>query len=201
MNRNNLYKHIITLLVIGIISISFINCGGDYTPKPRGYFRFDLPEKQYQTLDTTPFPYKFERPVYGKIAKPTSHDAEPFWLNIVIPAYKATIYLSYKKLEGNLPAVLEDTYQLVYKHTVKADAISEHPFDNPDNNVYGFLYEIGGNTATAIQFYVTDSVSNFLRGSLYFYTEPNKDSLSPLINYFKDDIIHLMETMQWTNNK
>jgi gliding motility-associated lipoprotein GldD len=171
-------------------------CEGNYTPKPRGYFRFDLPEKQYQMFDTT-YPYKFEYPVYGKISKPESSTAEPYWINIAIPQYNATIYLSYKDIKNSLPELLEDTYQLVYKHTVKADAISDQPFVNASKNVYGFLYELGGNTATAVQFYVTDSIQNFMRGSLYFYSEPNKDSLAPLINSFKEDIQHIMETVQW----
>jgi gliding motility-associated lipoprotein GldD len=172
-------------------------CEGNYTPKPHGYFRFDLPEKHYRVFDTT-YPYKFEYPVYGEVTMPQNVGAaEPYWINIVIPKYNATIYVSYKKVTGNLPVLFEDTYQLVYKHTVKADAITDQPFVNTDKHVYGFLYELSGNTATAVQFYVTDSIRNFIRGSLYFYAEPNKDSLFPLINYFKEDIQHIMETLQW----
>lgn len=190
------YRLLSTLIVFTLILLLWC-CKGNYTPKPYGYMRFDLPDKHYRMLDSS-LPYKFEYPVYAQITKPdNSQTAEPYWINIVFPAYKATIYISYKTINNNLPELLEDTYQLVYKHTVKADAINEMFLDNSAKNVYGILYQLGGNTATAVQFYVTDSVKNFIRGSLYFYTEPNKDSLAPLINYFKQDIQHLMETTEW----
>ena len=191
IQKNKIYQFIIILSLF----CTTLSCGGNYIPKPHGYLRFDMPEKQYHLFDTT-FPYRFEYPVYGEISK-LDNANHPYWINIVIPEYKATIYLSYNALKNNLPELLEDTYQLVYKHTIKADAITEQPFVNPDKKVYGFLYDLGGNTATAVQFYVTDSVKNFIRGSLYFYSEPNKDSLAPLISYFREDIQYIMETMEW----
>jgi gliding motility-associated lipoprotein GldD len=194
MRKNKLHNIFYIIATIGLF-IFISACTENYMPKPHGYFRFDLPEKQYQMFDTL-FPYSFEYPVYAKTEKPLNN-IEPYWINIIFPAYKATIYLSYKKIKNNLPALLEDTYQLVYKHTVKADAIMEQAYINKQKNVYGFLYELGGNTATAVQFYLTDSIKNFIRGSLYFYAEPNKDSLFPLINYFKEDIKHIMETVEW----
>jgi len=63
--------------------------------------------------------------------------------------------------------------------------------------MYGRIYEILGNTASQIQFYVTDSTKNFVKGALYFNTTPNYDSILPAIAYLKKDIVHLMETMSW----
>lgn len=97
----------------------------------------------------------------------------------------------------NLPALMEDSYTLTYNHTIKADAICETPFVNDEENVYGLLYDLKGNTATAVQFYMTDSAIHFMRGSLYFYASPNEDSLAPLIKFFRDDIVHLIETLRW----
>jgi gliding motility-associated lipoprotein GldD len=123
--------------------------------------------------------------------------AEPCWFNIEFPGYNAKIHLSYKTIEGNLPSVLEDSYTLTYNHTIKADAITETPYINEEDNIYGLLYDLKGNTATAIQFYVTDSIRHFLRGSLYFFASPNEDSLAPVIGFFREDIIHLIETLEW----
>ncbi|MBP7211183.1 MAG: gliding motility lipoprotein GldD, partial [Paludibacteraceae bacterium] len=80
---------------------------------------------------------------------------------------------------------------------IKADAITEQAFENTNNDVYGILYEIRGNTASSVQFVLTDSTKNFLRGALYFNNRPNKDSLAPVINYIKDDVIRIMETTKW----
>jgi gliding motility-associated lipoprotein GldD len=87
----------------------------------------------------------------------------------------------------------------VKNHISKADAIKEQVYNNKENKVYGILYDLKGNTASAVQFYVTDSVKHYLRGSLYFSAEPDADSLEPVINFFREDIIHLIETLKWKN--
>jgi gliding motility-associated lipoprotein GldD len=107
------------------------------------------------------------------------------------------IYLTYKPVENDLNTHLEDSREFVYKHTVMADAIEEIRFENDSLNVYGILYELSGNTASAVQFFLTDSTSHFLRGSLYFNVPPNKDSLAPVIDFIRDDIVYLMESFQW----
>jgi gliding motility-associated lipoprotein GldD len=93
--------------------------------------------------------------------------------------------------------MLEDSRELAYKHTIKAESINEKIFLKPGRNVYGMLYEIEGNTASSVQFYLTDSTKHFLRGALYFNIQPNKDSLAPVINFVKEDIKILMETFKW----
>ena len=50
------------------------------------------------------------------------------------------------------------------------------------------MYEITGNAASHIQFHITDSTNNFIKGSLYFYAKPNYDSILPAVAYIKEDI-------------
>lgn len=183
-----------TLLSLGIM----VSCRGHQSPKPKGYFRIEFPEHSYQKLDTT-FPYSFE---YAKIAEiqPDSHkDAEKYWCNIAYPSYNGKIHLSYKKINNNFYDLLEDSRKLAYKHTIKADAINERLFEDSTKHVIGILYEIKGNAASPYQFFLTDSIEHFLRGSLYFNTIPNKDSLAPVIDFIGEDITHLIETLEWTN--
>ncbi len=180
--------------ILFIISIILLSCGNNHTtPKPRGYFRIDLPEHEYKKYDDQ-CPFIFEIPVYSFIIK----DNEGYcWMDIYFPRYNATIYLTYKSLNNNLAAHLDDNHEFVYKHTVKADAIEEIRFENDSVNVYGMFYNIKGNAASPIQFFVTDSVNHFLRGSFYFNTSPNKDSLKPVIEFISEDIVHLMESFRW----
>ncbi len=186
----------LNLIVFSAAIIILTGCGSDPIPKPRGYFRIDLPEKQYVTVDSIR-PYKFSCPVYGKIAPDRSKGAERYWINVEFPGYKAKIHISYKEVNKNLESLLEDSRKLVYKHTVKADAINEKSYSDPVKKVYGILYDIKGNAASPYQFYMTDSTRHFLRGALYFNVQPNKDSLAPVIDFFKQDIIHLIETLEW----
>lgn len=189
------------LLYIFII-VALIACGPAdddadiYTPKPAGYFRLQLPKTTY-TQYSSNCPFTFEYSSAAKVGADSSRTAQPCWLNIDYPVLQARIYLSYKPINKNLPTMLEDARNLVYKHTVKADDIKERIFGNPDKKVYGNMYEIGGDAASSVQFYATDSTNHFLRGALYFNCPPNADSLAPVISYVKQDITHLMETLAW----
>lgn len=174
-------------------------CSEDsYTPKPRSYHRIDFPEKTYQKYQDV-CPFSFEYPEYSSISKDLKSHSEPCWMNVVFPDYQGVIHISYKTInkQQDLADYIDDSHTMVYKHTVKAESIRETRYDDPGRNVHGILYDIGGNAASSVQFFITDSTMHFLRGSLYIETEPNRDSLAPVINFFKQDIIHLMETLTW----
>lgn len=187
-----------SLFLILIFALMF-SCKQDYTPKPHGYFRIEFKEKSYHRLDSDAFPYNFDVPVYSKIAIDNDRLAEPYWINIKIPDHKAELHISYKKVDKNLPQLFEDSRKLAYKHTIKAEAINERIVINKARKIYGTIYEIEGNAASPLQFYLTDSTRNFLRGALYIREIPNIDSLRPVIDYLKPDVIHLIETTEWKN--
>ena len=180
-------------IIIAIFSLLMFSSCQQYTPLPRAYFRIKLNEKQYTKSDTTK-PYIFEYP--SNIARIVTRNNNE-WFDIVYPQYNARIYCSYTPIKNNFYEISEDSRTFVYKHSIKADAITEQAFENTNNDVYGILYEIRGNTASSVQFVLTDSTKNFLRGALYFNNIPNKDSLAPVINYIKDDVIRIMETTKW----
>jgi gliding motility-associated lipoprotein GldD len=165
-------------------------------PRPRGYYRIDFPEKAYREYQGD-CPYRFEYPVYGSVVKDQDILAEPCWINIRFNEYNGILHISYKKVSQNLSAYLEDSHALAYKHTVKADAINETVIAKQEERVYGILYDIKGNTATSVQFYLTDSTRHFLRGALYFKTRIDKDSLAPVIQFFREDVIHFINTFEW----
>jgi gliding motility-associated lipoprotein GldD len=188
--------YILLLVVLAIFS----SCKEEnYTPKPYGYQRFTFKAKTYQKLDNN-YPYNFDYPTYTTIEKDKAYDTQPYWINIVFPQLNGKIHLSYKNVNNNFSKLSEDAHKLAYKHAQMADAIKEKQFTNNQKDVYGLIYLIKGNTASPIQFFVTDSTKNFLRGSLYFNTHPNKDSLNPVIGYVYKDIIRLMESLEWRQN-
>lgn len=161
------------------------------------YFRIDFPEKAYQNYDSL-CPYTFQYPIYGKITKGLGEqEKNPCWINIIFPDFKATVYISYFDLDNNLAKLLEDCRSLAYKHDIKADAIHEIVYNDLENKLYGMVYEIKGNAASPLQFFLTDSTKHFLRGSLYFDVKPNKDSLAPVIDFLQKDVKHLIETLRW----
>lgn len=189
---------LIKTLILFVLGIA--GCRETPVPKPRGFFRIDLPEKEYLLFNASSpeIPVVFEYPSYGSISFKTDDISNPGWVNIDFPAYKARIYMTYREINNDLEALMEQSYRLNIKnHIIKADAINETPVYNEAKRVFGMIYDLKGSTATAIQFALTDSVKHYFRGSLYFESEPNPDSLDPVISFFREDIIHLVETLEW----
>lgn len=166
------------------------------TPKQRGYFRIDFPEKTYQRFNGES-PYSFNYPTYAIVQNDTSQNSEKYWLNVQFPSQKATIHLSYKNIKHDLDRFVDDAHFLVFKHDAKADAIKTQEFHYPEKQVHGLLFDIKGDAASIMQFYLTDSVEHFVRGALYFNVPPNKDSLRPSVQFVRDDIIELISSFEW----
>jgi gliding motility-associated lipoprotein GldD len=189
---------------IGIVFLFYAillpGCNHHYTPKPRGYFRIELPPRSYHQIEGK-YPYSFDVPDYSRINPYQGiwkdADTSEYWINIEFPVFKGRIHLTYKTVHDNLARLIDDAHTFAFKHTVKADAIIQSTYSDPDSEVYGVLFDIKGNTASSLQFFVTDSTRNFLRGALYFDAEPNKDSLAPVMEFLRMDVLRMVETLRW----
>ena len=192
-------KNLLIISLSFFVMIYFVSCGGggDYVPKPKGYFRIDLPQKKYLVFDST-YPYTFEYPVYATISADKERLSEPYWINIDFPKLRGRINISYKRIKNNLSKYADDAYKLAMKHIPKASNIEDERINVKEHNVYGVVYNIEGEgTASTYQFFISDSTSNFIRGALYFDMKPNNDSLAPVIEFVKQDIQHLIKTFKW----
>lgn len=198
-SQQSVLKTIFLLLLVNCILLTvFVSCDDKtYQPKPKGYFRIDLPEKEYVSLDSMKY-YSFEHPVYSKITPDYLSPEEKEWVNVEFPSFKGTIHISYKNVDNNIEKYLEDSYYMMTKHISRAMGIRDSVVANPERKVYGLVYFLEGEgVASPLQFYLTDSVNHFLRGSLYFNVKTNNDSLAPVIDFITDDIRHLIETVKW----
>ena len=185
----------LTILLAGSLFLS--SCEQTFTPRPRGYFRIELPVKSYKLYDPAGCPFTFEIPTYSVMIPDSSPDAEPCWMNLEFPGFKGTVYLSYKSVNHNIEKFMEDSRTLAMKHIPRASGIEEIPLSFPDRKVYGTYYSVKGSAASPVQFFLTDSVKHFLRGSLYFYAAPQPDSIAPVLEFVTHDIDHLVETIRW----
>ena len=186
-------------LVLSLLFIAlFSSCDNkQYQPKPRGYFRIDFPKKEYAKLDSMNY-YSFEYPIYSTITHDYLSPQEKEWINVEYPAHKGTIHISYKTVNNNLEDYLEDSYYMMTKHISRAMGIRDSVVINHDRKVYGLVYFLEGEgVASPMQFYLTDSINHFMRGSLYFNVKTNNDSLAPVIDFILDDVRHLIETVEW----
>ena len=183
-------------LLFPLVFLILFACEEAQVPKPIGYFRIDLPQKEYKLVDSLPFPFQFKLPQYAKVnLKRTKEDSR--FLNIDFPTFGARVHMSYLKIDSNLPTLLEDARTLVYKHLEKAQDIAETSIYKENKRVFGVFYTLDGNTASGSQFYLTDSTNHFIRGALYFNVVPNFDSIAPVQTFIEQDIQHLIETVSW----
>lgn len=194
--------HIYACWIMLLGTCTFLSsCSKPATPKEYGYYRIALPQPQYQTSELDPvmksFPYAFQLSTSAKpVIIPESN--EHYWVNINYPSLNATIYCSYKPIRHNLKQLLDDANEFVFSHAIKATAIPEREYHNPIQNVHGMYFSLEGNTATPVQFYLTDSTHHFVRGSVYINCVPNRDSLAPIIDYLQTDVTHMIESFRWT---
>lgn len=182
------------LLLIGTTSL--VSCRRNTTPKPLGYFRIAIPDTAYVYTHLDKFPYAFKLSQNAYIDEHIE-DREAYWINIQYPSLNATIHCSYKPINNNIRTLSHDALEFLYKHSTVASAIPVQEFANEENDVWGLYCELKGNTATPIQFVLTDSTEHFFRGSVYCNCVPNQDSLAPIYEYLKKDVRVIMESMKW----
>ena len=174
-----------------LFALIFISCGEDPIPKPKAFLSLEYSKAEYQPL-TLDRPYAFD-----VSNQSTLKDEPKQWLKIQYPQLKASLDITYRKVDDNLRELLVESEKLVFKHTVKAEQISSNDYTDDEKRVFATLHEITGNAASQLQFHITDSTNHFVKGALYFSTKPNYDSILPAVAHIKKDVLRLMETFEW----
>ncbi len=191
------------LFIIAILFLASCGDSNDYSPKPRGYFRIELPKKEYREYESN-YPFTFSYPTYAKMEldkTPGRNKLQKmqYLLNMQFPQFNGTLHLSYETITSKkiFDELIEDAHKLAFKHTVKANSIDEGIINYPDHKVYGLYYTIDGNAASAAQFYLTDSTRHYIRGALYFNSLPRYDSIQPVLNFVKQDVDMMIKSFRW----
>ncbi len=197
MSKKGIIK-VILILVISIGTYFVFQFSTNVTmPKPRGYFRIDLPEKSYTPYQSLCAAW-MEVPSYSKVEVITNKNSrDSCWFNIFYPRLQARIHCTYLPIDRNFEKLITEAYNFAVSHEVKATALKRTLVEDSTRNVFGIIYDIEGEAASQIQFFLTDSTTHFFRGSLYFFNPPNPDSVAPVLSFIKEDILHLTQTLRW----
>lgn len=187
MKRTNKWLFLGAVLVVG--------CAQDPVPKPRGYFRIDLPEQRYVPW-TDSLTFQAEIPAYARVGIRKTKD-EARWFDIRFKQQRATAHLTWSPVGDGLQGLIEDAHMFKSTHQAKAAKIRSERTLNDSARVYGNIFDIEGDVASPFVFYVTDSTDNFLYGSLYFDVRPNADSLAPVTERLRQDLRHMLATLRW----
>lgn len=209
-------------LFYSLMLLLFFSCNSVYTSKKKGYYKIDLPQHNYRLFSRPGYPYTFEYPKYANVVQDSTYfdstPENPYWINIDFPDFEARIFLSYKIIGGkavykvkqpngtyidsiginHFDKMINDAYNLTGKNDVVATSIRDSLFETP-NQLHGVYFKVGGNAATARQFFITDSLKHFIRGALYFGATPNADSIKPVQDFITEDIHHLINTFRWAH--
>ena len=197
VKRANTY---ITLFFLCALCATLMSCKPKALPepKPMGYFRIDLPQHQYRTMDTS-LPFRFEQSVFAQTSiEPQKNNT--LWMTISYPDLKASLRFTCFQVNNadSLRNLMISEDKMVKFHYQKADDVQYSVIHDPESKLWGQTYEIyGKEVATPFQFWLTDSAHRFVRATLYFDDTPNNDSLKPVIDYLKEDALHLINTFEW----
>ncbi|MBX2843503.1 MAG: gliding motility lipoprotein GldD [Flammeovirgaceae bacterium] len=182
-----------------LVALLINSCGEPvYLPKPRGFHKIELPQHEYETLPLG-YPYSFEYSKHSQVIPDSSFMTEKYWIEVYYPEYDARLTISYKAVNNNIDSLVElsnDSHRLTTKHHVKATAIDDYVTKTP-NGITAVVFELEGDVPSQFQFYATDSTENFFRAALYFPTATKNDSLKPIIEYVKIDMVHMLNTLKW----
>lgn len=219
-NSTSIQNFLVKALYLFALIVFLFACNSPYISKKRGFFKIDFPERGYQKFEQEGFPYSFEYPVYAKITKDSSYfdsnPENPYWINIDFPGFHSRIFLSYKLIGGkalykikmpdgkykdslginSFDKMVEDAFTLTNKNNVVSNSIKDSLIHTP-NGISGVFFKVGGNAATAKQFFLSDTTKNFMRGALYFDVTPNSDSLLPVHNFLQVDLDHMINSFKW----
>ncbi|MEL6390450.1 MAG: hypothetical protein AAFQ02_09825 [Bacteroidota bacterium] len=174
-----------------------VSCDHDpvLTPKKRMYPRLELPDAVYNRADIQTCPFSWALPVGTEIGLQTDQGGNRCWFDVHWPALNATLHCSYYPIDEDhsLSSLVDDAYEMVSKHNVKAYFREEDPITNAEHN--GLLFSIAGPVASPHQFFITDENNHFLRGSLYFDKKVVSDSVAPIVDYLRSDMDQMLSSL------
>ncbi|MBS1938055.1 MAG: hypothetical protein JST98_12630 [Bacteroidetes bacterium] len=175
-------------------------CANEPVPRPRGYFRIDLPPDSAAAAQA-PCPFSAEIPRYAHWvmggASGAADSGAACRADLLFPGQRAALHLTWRRIQGDLPELVRDAYEFKEKHEVVATRIRNEEVERDSSRVFGTLFLVEGNVASPVVFFLTDSTANFLYGALYFDVRPNADSLAPVTDRIRSDIRRLAHTLRW----
>lgn len=185
-------------LIVVIVLFYLSGCKKEptVTPKPKGYFRLDLPAQQYRVFDTIDLPFTFQYSSAANYTFEKKNDA--MWIHVRYPQLKAVLEMTYIPVNHNFRELLLNDEELVKVHYVKADNVENSYVKDDSASLYGKIYDISGKeVACPLQFWLSDTTHHYLHSSLYFEFSPNNDSLQPVIQYIRNDVMKMINTFEW----
>jgi len=161
-------------------------------PKPNGMLALNYPTPAYKQVSLDcPFTFDFNSLSLIEVQSNC-------FFSMSYPSMKAKVYLSYFNLnEHHIEGLYNDFNARLMEHTKQEARVQESSYENISQQKYGRFFEITSNSPSNLHYMVTDKKNHFITGVLFFSATPNYDSLFPAIQYIKNDLRQLTESLVW----
>jgi gliding motility-associated lipoprotein GldD len=187
-----------------VLIILFLGCKEErfISPKPHMFPRISYPDRNYTEFSEPYCDLRFSYPDYAQIIQDTLFFDEkplhPCWFDVYFEPFNGKLHCSYYPIsnEKDFDELIKDAFTFVDKHDIKANYRAETAIKGR-NNTGGLIFEIDGPVATPIQFFLTDSINHFIRGSLYFDNKVNPDSMAPVHVFVGEDVKQIISTLEF----
>ena len=186
---------IISLLLI--FFTLFFSCVESNLPKQSAFLRIEFPEPNYIALKEIKIPIDF----YYNLSAANINVINPEKFSLNYPKMNLVVDISLNEITKaeDLENKFRDFSLTLETHSKKSNGMFVREYEDVDNRVYAKIFEMRGDVASPIQFYLTDSISNFINGSLNLKFKSKYDSIFPTIQYVKNDILVLVESLNWSS--
>ena len=167
------------------------SCSNQSTiPKPTAFF--------YSELKTADYVYYKSNCGYSFFVNSKNEiDSKNCNIKIKNNFLNSTVYLSSLNIQDNFNLIHSDFSKKINENSKNTFVVNVSEYNDEKNRVFGKYYSFTGNAPSNTQFYITDSISVYLIGSLYFDSKPNYDSLLPFIHSVNNDIRKMIQTFNW----
>lgn len=189
-------KLIYTFLFVFLLSACYESVP---VPKPPTYLKLDFPKHSYRQVQSE-CPYSLRLANIFNYRTAQKQGNTYCTQEIDLGPVNGSLFMYYLNFPNNdsLAEVINFANDKVDEHKIKADKIDFEQIIDKKNKVYGTFFELKGNVATNFQFYLTDSTNNFVRGEVLLNCKPNYDSLRPVLEYLKVDLLELVHHFKWS---
>lgn len=177
----------------------FFTCENNFNlPKPDAYLRIEFNEPKYLNYEDLnsqiDFYYNSSSSSINKISSKS--------INLNYENLGMSLDLSFNKLssENEVINYITDFNLLLDTHTKRSNGFLVKEFENVEYSTFGKIYEFKGDVASPIQFFITDSLNNFIQGVVNKEISSKYDSIYPSIQYIKNDILVFFESINLNKN-
>ena len=191
-------------LIFFICALAACSNQREVAPRPHQFPKVLFPTKSYVQFQLQDCPFSFKMPNYSSVSKKQylfeNIPAGKCWFDLELSEFDATIHFSYYSVNSNnrFDELVNDAFTMASKHNIRASFREEKTIENLYGSS-GVIFDIKGPVATPYQFFISDTTSHFLRGSLYFNQGTRSDSLAPIIDFLYEDIEIILSSLSWQN--